>query len=234
VIETRIWNTLVLMATAISIAYIVAIPAGAFIAWKRGTNVEQAGIVFAIISRSAPVFWTGIIAIYLLSMKLNIFPAGSMTTAGKEFSGQVDMFLSVDFLQHLILPAVVQAFYYLSLPMLLMRSSMLEVMNEDFVNFAKLKGISERTVMLKHAARNALLPVVTAFAIAAGYAIGGSVVIETVFAWPGIGRLMVSSVLANDYPVAQATFLLLAMLVIIANFLADLAYGYLDPRVTYD
>jgi len=234
VIAGRIWNTVILMSASIVFAYLIAVPAGAFIAWKRGTQFEQAGIIFAIISRSAPVFWTGIIAIYLLAMRTGIFPAGSMTTAGKSFGGQLDMYLSANFFKHLILPALVQAFYYVSLPMLLMRSSMLEVMNEDFVNFAKLKGISERTVILKHAARNALLPVVTAFAIAAGYAIGGSVVIETVFAWPGIGRLLVSSVLANDYPVAQATFLLLAMLVVIANFLADLAYGYLDPRVTYD
>jgi peptide/nickel transport system permease protein len=234
VIAGRIWNTIVLMATSLVFAYLIAVPMGAFVAWKRGTQFEQVGIIFAIISRSAPIFWTGIIAIYVLAMQTGIFPAGSMTTAGASYSGQLDMYLSVDFIYHLILPALVQAFYYVSLPMLLMRSSMLEVMNEDFVNFAKLKGISERSVIFKHAARNALLPVVTAFAIAAGYAIGGSVVVETVFAWPGIGRLMVSSVLANDYPVAQATFLLLAMLIVIANFLADLAYGYLDPRVTYD
>jgi len=88
--------------------------------------------------------------------------------------------------------------------------------------------------MLKHAARNALLPIVTAFAVAAGFAVGGSVVLETVFAWPGLGREMVRAVISNDYPVAQATFLILAGLVLIANFLADLAYGYLDPRITYD
>ena len=233
-IAERFWNTMVLMSTAIVIAYTIAVPTGAYLAWHRGTSIEQVGVVFAILSRSAPVFWTGILAIWIFGMKLNVLPAGSMTSATAEYSGLLDMYFSVDFLQHLILPAVVQAFYFLSLPMLLMRNSMLEVMNEDFVEFSSLKGISETSVMLKHAARNALLPVVTAFAIGAAYAIGGSVVIETVFAWNGVGRLMVRSVLRNDYPVAQATFMILALMVISANFLADLAYGYLDPRVTYD
>ena len=233
-ISSQIANTLVLMGTSVVIAYIIGVPVGAYLAWNRGSYSERFGVIFVLISRSAPVFWTGLLGIYLFSVTLGWLPAGSMTSPGSSFEGRLAMYTSRDFLYHLILPATVQAFYYYSLPALLMRNSMLEVMNEAYVDFAEVKGVSDRVVMIKHAARNALLPVVTAFAIAAGYAIGGSVIIETVFAWPGLGRLMVRSVVGNDYPVAQATFLILAMLVLIANFLADMAYGYLDPRITYE
>ncbi|MFB6243734.1 MAG: ABC transporter permease [Halobaculum sp.] len=230
----RVWNTLVLMGSSVVLAYLFGVPFGAYLAWNRGELTERVGVVFALVSRSAPVFWTGILGIWLFALELNLVPAGSMTSPGATFSSKFALYTSLDFWHHAILPAVVQAFYYYSLPALLMRNSMLEVMNEDFVDFAELKGISDRMVMLRHAARNALLPVVTAFAIAAGYAVGGSVIIETVFAWPGIGRLMVNSVVANNYPVAQGTFLILAVLVLLANFAADLAYGYIDPRITYE
>lgn len=234
IIKDRIWNTLVLMGTSVILAYLIGVPFGAYLAWNRGTKKERFGVVFALISRSAPVFWTGLLGIWLFSFRLGWLPAGSMSAPGVSYSSKLAQFTSPDFLRHLILPALVQAFYFYSLPALLMRNSMLEVMNEDFVDFAELKGISDFAVMIKHAARNALLPIVTAFAVAAGFAVGGSVVLETVFAWPGLGREMVRAVIANDYPVAQATFLILAGLVLVANFLADLAYGYLDPRITYD
>lgn len=233
-INERIWNTVVLMGTSILIAYLVGVPFGAYLAWNRGEYTEKLGVLFALVSRSAPVFWTSLIGIWLFSLRLDLVPAGSMTAPGAEYASNLAMYTSVDFLHHLILPAVVQAFYYYSLPTLLMRNSMLEVMNEEFVKFADLKGISDRRVMLKHAARNALLPVVTAFAVAAGYAIGGSVIIETIFAWPGLGRLMVNAVIASNYPVAQGTFLVLAAMVLLMNFGADMAYGYLDPRITYE
>jgi peptide/nickel transport system permease protein len=144
------------------------------------------------------------------------------------------MVFSVDFIHHLLAPAFVLAFYLMGYPLLIMRTNMLEVLSEDFIDVCRAKGLTERTIMFKHAARNALLPVLTAAAIALGYAVGGNVLIETVFAWPGIGREMVRAVLRRDFPVAQGTFIVLAGTIIILNFLADLAYGYLDPRVTYD
>lgn len=233
-INDRIWNTVILMGSSVILAYLIGVPLGAYLAWNRGKLSEKFGVLFTLVSRSAPVFWTGLLAIWLFGLQLDVLPAGSMTSPEFTYNSNLELYTSVDFLSHLILPALVQAFYYYSLPALLMRNSMLEVMNEEFVNFADLKGISDRRVMLKHAARNALLPVVTAFAIAAGYAIGGSVVIETVFAWPGLGRLMVNSVVAANYPVAQGTFLILAAMVLLMNFAADMAYGYLDPRITYE
>lgn len=237
-VNERIWgrlvNTLFLMLTAILLAYTFAIPLGAWMAWNRGSTAEEMGVLLSLFSRSAPVFWTGLLALYVGAYVLGIFPAGGMLSRGAEYDSRLAMYLNPDFFYHLILPATVQAFYYFSLPALLMRNSMLEVMNEEFVHFADLKGISDRRVMIKHAARNACLPVVTAFAIGAAYAIGGSVVIETVFDWPGLGREIVRAILQNDYPIAQAAFMLLALLVLIANLVADIAYGYLDPRITYD
>lgn len=234
IIKDRLWNTVILMGTSIVLAYLIGVPFGAYLAWNRGSKKERLGVVLALVSRSAPVFWTGLLGIWIFSLKLGWLPAGSMSDPGVTYTSKLDQFTSAGFWHHLILPAFVQAAYFYSLPALLMRNSMLEVMNEDFIDFAELKGISDFAVMLRHAARNALLPIVTAFAVAAGFAVGGSVVLETVFAWPGLGRKMVRAVVANDYPVAQGTFLILAGLVLVANFLADLAYGYLDPRITYD
>ena len=121
--------------------------------------------------------------------------------------------------------------FYTGLPLLLMRNNLLEVLSEDYIDTARAKGLTNRRVLFRHAARNAVLPVVTAFAIAIGFAVGGQVLIETVFSWPGLGREMVKASLRSDYPVAQGAFLLLSTIVISMNFLADLAYTYLDPRV---
>jgi peptide/nickel transport system permease protein len=141
---------------------------------------------------------------------------------------------SADFLRHLTLPAVTLALYLQGLPTLLMRNTMLEVMDEDFITFCRMRGLPERTILLRHAARNALLPVVTAFALGIGYAIGGNVIVETVFSWPGLGRALIRAVAAKDYPVAQAAFFFIALVMIVMNFLADVFYSVLDPRVSHE
>jgi peptide/nickel transport system permease protein len=138
---------------------------------------------------------------------------------------------SGDFWRHLFLPAATLAIYLQGLPLLLMRSNMLEVLDEDFVVMSRMKGLTEQRIMLFHAARNALLPLVTALTIGIGYAVGGNVIIETVFSWPGIGRLLVRAVQQHDYPLAQGAFLLIAGVIITMNFLADVLYSMLDPRV---
>lgn len=234
IISRRFWNTFILMDTALILAYLFALPFGSYLAWNRGSKQEQFGVIVGLVSRSAPVFWTGLLAIWLLSVKWGYFPSSGMKAPTAEYKSSLALYTSLDFLYHLALPALVQGFYYFSLPMLLMRNSMLDVLNEDFIDFAQLKGLSGRRVMIWHAARTAMLPIVTAFATASARAVGLSVVIETVFDWPGLGRTLVFAVTNNDYPLAMGSFLLLAMLVIFANFVADLAYGYLDPRVTYN
>ncbi|MFC6938726.1 ABC transporter permease [Salinirubellus sp. GCM10025818] len=234
VIWTYLPNTLVLMLTAFVIAYAIGITAGVLSGWYRGSRLERSTVITALVARSVPTFWVGLIVLWIFGAGMGVIPMTGMTSAGNDPGSFWEMVLSVDFLHHLAAPALVLAYYYMGYPLLIMRSSMLEVLSEDFIDVCRAKGLKERTIMFKHAARNAMLPIVTAAAIALGYAVGGSVLIETVFAWPGIGREMVRAVTRRDFPVAQGTFMVLASTIIILNFVADLAYGYLDPRVTYD
>lgn len=236
VIATYLPNTLVLMLSAFVVAYTIGITLGVLSGWYRGSRFERSTVITALTARSVPTFYVGLIVLWIFGAELGVIPMSGMTSLGTggESTGFLDMVFSLDFLKHLLAPAAVLGFYYMGYPLLIMRSSMLEVLSEDFIDVCRAKGLKERTIMFKHAARNALLPIITAAAIALGYAVGGSVLIETVFAWPGIGREMVRAVLRRDFPVAQGTFMVLATTIIFLNFLADLAYGYLDPRVTYD
>lgn len=234
VILTYLPNTLVLMLSAFIIAYIIGITLGVLTGWYRGSQFEKGAVVTALVGRSVPSFWVGILVLWVFGATFKVIPMAGMTSMGTEPSGFFDMITSVDFLYHLLAPASVLAFYYMGYPLLIMRNSMLETLSEDFIDICRAKGLTERTIMFKHAARNAMLPVLTAAAIAVGFAVGGSVLIEIVFGWPGIGREMIRAVLRRDYPVAQGTFLMLATTVIFMNFVADLLYGVFDPRVTYD
>ena len=232
-IGERLLGTILLMGTSITLAFVFGIVLGTLMAWKRGSRFEVGGLGIVLMLRSAPEFWTGLMALFVFSYVLKWLPIGGMNTLGQNFSGFFDRYLSLDFLHHLLLPSVVAAAYYLATPLLIMRNSMLEVMNEDFVEMAKAKGLREQTVIFRHAMRNALLPVVTVLALMIGFAVGGQVLIETVFRWPGMGRAMVLAIQRHDYPMAQASFLMLGVIVICLNFITDLFYGYLDPRVTY-
>ena len=131
------------------------------------------------------------------------------------------------------LPTLVMAIYYGSYPLLVMRTSMLEVLGDDFIDLCKAKGLSERRVVFKHALRASLLPIATSISLLGAFVVAGSVLVETVFSWPGLGRLMVTAVTDSDYPVAQASFLLIAVLVVVGNLVSDVLYGLLDPRVRY-
>jgi peptide/nickel transport system permease protein len=234
ILLTYLPNTLVLMLTAFLLAYTVGVTLGVLTGWYRGSQFEKTTVVTALVGRSVPSFWVGILVIWVFGATFDIIPMSGMTSIGTKPSGFVDMVTSADFLHHLVAPVLVLAFYYMGYPLLIMRNSMLETLSEDFIDICRAKGLTDRAIMFKHAARNAMLPVLTAAAIAVGYAVGGSVLIETVFGWPGIGREMIRAVLRRDYPVAQGTFLVLAMSVVVMNFVADLLYGVLDPRVTYD
>jgi len=234
VIGERFWNTLLLMITSLGIAFLLGIFGGAVLAWKRGTLFENIGIIGTLILRCAPVFWTGMIFLSIFAFKLKIFPLGGMNTPGTHFDTQYQKFLSLDFLRHLILPALTASLYSAAAPLLVMRTSMLEVIKEDFIELARAKGLKERKILFKHAMRNALLPVITVFAVQAGLAIGGIVLVETVFRWPGMGREIVLAVAARDYPVAQTAFFLIGMMTVLFNIIADLLYAYLDPRVIWD
>jgi peptide/nickel transport system permease protein len=226
-------NTIALTVSGLVLAYIFGVIAGAFLAWKRGSWIEGVSIPVVLGTRAAPEFWMGMVLLAIFSFNLGWFPAGGANSAGMFYSSELQRMTSLDFLHHLALPAITLALYLQGLPLLLMRSTMLEVMHEDFVTMARMKGLSEWRIVLAHAARNALLPVVTAFTLSLGQLIGGNVVVEIVFSWPGLGRILVGAVAASDYPLAQGAFFLVALALITMNFVADLLYALLDPRVSH-
>jgi peptide/nickel transport system permease protein len=232
ILKYRFWNTIFLMGAAMSFTLILGTGLGMIMAWKRGGPMDVSATVSALVLQSAPPFVTGILFLMILSYKLDIFPTGGMNTPGERLPAGIAMLFNKDFLLHLILPAITTAFYYLATPMLIMRDSMLEVTGSDYIELAQAKGLSPGTVMIKHAARNALLPVFTVASVLIGFSLGGQVIVEQVFSWPGMGQLMVEAASSHDYPVAQATFLLLAVLIIVLNLLADISYCFLDPRIS--
>jgi peptide/nickel transport system permease protein len=233
-ISGRMFNSLLLILPAMIAAYVLGVLAGAAIAWKRGGRAEVAVVLASTALQSAPVFWLGMLAIFVFSVHLNLFPLGHIVTPGMHFGkSEWQIYLSLDFLHHLALPFLVTTLYNVCFPLLLMRSSMLETFGEDFIELCRLKGLRERRILYRHAMRNSLLPVATTIPLILGWAVAGSVVIETVFSWPGLGLLMVESIQRSDYPVVQACFLLIAVLTVAGNFAADLLYGVLDPRIVY-
>jgi peptide/nickel transport system permease protein len=227
----RFWNTIFLMGAAMCFVLVAGTGLGMVMAWRRGGPLDTGGTVMALVFQSAPPFVTGLLLLMVLSYRLDLFPTGGMHAPGISIGKGLGVFLSADFLHHLVLPTITVALYYLATPMLIMRDSMLEVMGSDFIELAKAKGLAPHVVMIKHAARNALMAVVTVSSLMVGFAIGGQVLVETVFSWPGMGQLMVEAAQSHDYPVAQATFLVLAAIVIFLNLLADISYCYLDPRI---
>lgn len=234
VIGERFLNTMILMVTSLIIAFAIGIIFGTWLAWKRNTRFDLIGTIIALIVRCAPVFWTGMILLSIFAFKYKIFPLGGMNTPGIRFDSSFQKYFNLDFLRHLILPSVTAALYSAATPLLVMRTSMLEVIKEDYIELARAKGLKEKRIMRKHAMRTALLPVVTIFAVQAGFAIGGAVLIETVFRWPGMGREIVLAVSCRDYPLAQTAFLLIGVMTSLFNLIADILYAYLDPRVVLD
>lgn len=226
-------NTMVLMVVAIIIAYSIGPLLGVLLSWRRGSRMEIFGVTAGLVVRSAPMFWTGMLSVMVFGIWFGWLPTSGMRTLPYEATGFFDKIFTLDFLWHLILPVTVVSIFYVGLPMLIMRNTMLEVLGEDFIEFSRARGLSDRRIMYGHAARNALLPVVTQLAITAGLAVGGQVVVEVVFSWPGLGREMLEAVRTSDYPLAQATFMLMAAMVLLLNFVTDLLYGRLDPRVVY-
>lgn len=234
VIGDSFWNTFILMGASLFIAFLIGVIGGAILAWKRGTLFELAGIVGVLAIRCAPVFWLGMILLSFFSFKYKLLPLGGMNIPGTNFASAWDKYFNLDFCRHLILPAFTAGLNSAATPLLVMRTSMLEIVKEDFIELAKAKGLSDRSVLFRHAMRNALLPVVTVFAVQAGLAVGGVVLVETVFRWPGMGRGIVLAVASRDYPVAQTAFFLIGAMTIFFNLLSDIVYALLDPRVSLD
>jgi peptide/nickel transport system permease protein len=232
-IGNRLINTLVLILPSMVAAYILGAFVGAYIAWKRGSKAEGFLVLLATALQSTPVFWLGMLAILFFSLKLDLFPVGHIVSPGKFPDANWRMYFSLDFLHHLTLPFLVNVAYQFCFPFLLMRSTMLFTIGEDYIELARMKGVSENQILYHHAMRNSLLPLATTLPMILGWAVAGSVVIETVFSWPGLGLLMVEAVARSDYPVVQAAFLLIATLTVAGTLLADILYSVLDPRISY-
>jgi peptide/nickel transport system permease protein len=224
-------NTLWLTGFSLIVAYAFGVVGGVLLAWFRGSWLDKLGTTFVLMTRSAPEFWVGMVALAVFSFKLGLFPGSGVAQPGSLLRGEWQKLFSVDFWHHLALPGLTLALYLCGLPLLLMRTNMLDVLGEEHITMSRMKGFSEWRIMLRHAARNALLPVMTALAVGVGYAIGGNVVIETVYSWPGLGQLLVKAVAQKDYPLAQGAFFVIAVVMILMNLLADFMYSVLDPRV---
>lgn len=229
----RFWNTIGLMGIGIFLTIGLGISWGSISAWSRGSLKDRFSFFTVLILRSSPPFVTGLMLIAIMSYRLELLPSFGMYSPGARPETLFSRFFSVDFLKHIILPSLTITAYYLADIFLIMRTSMLEALGSDYIELARAKGLGETTIMIKHATRNALLGVVTVSAIVLSFAVGGQAIVEVVFSWPGMGKLLVDSIEKFDYPVAQGSFFALAVLVITLNFIVDILYVYLDPRISY-
>lgn len=229
VIASKIMPTIVLVGIAEVFAIVIGIIIGVIAAWKRQTKIDVISLSFSLVTYSMPTFWLGIILVAIFSVYLGILPTSGMVTAGRIFSNSWAQI--VDMGKHLVLPSLTLTLVLIGEYSLVMRSSLLDVLTEDYITTAKAKGFSDKWIIRKHALPNAMLPVVTIIAINLGFIIAGAIQIETVFSWPGIGRLMYEALKNRDYPLLQGIFLIISIGVIFANLFADILYSYLDPRV---
>jgi nickel ABC transporter permease subunit NikB len=206
--------TLELTIAALLFVLLFAVPAGILAALYRHAFIDHLSRTLALLGASLPGFWLGLLLIYFFSVKLGIFPV--MGRGG---------------LDHLILPAVTLGFTMAATYARLLRASMLDVLGQDFIKVARAKGLHEKCVIGRHALKNAIIPAITMFGMSFGGLLGGSVIIETIFAWPGIGKFAVDSIFNRDYPVIQGYVLFMALIFVVANLLVDISYGLLDPRI---
>lgn len=229
VIMERVPATVLLVGTATILSIIIGVMLGVILAWKRGTRLDIFGLSISLILYSMPTFWVAIIMVMIFAVYWQVFPLGGMGMPGVFYSSYWAELAAKA--RHLFLPTVTFALILVGEYVLIMRSSLLEVMREDYMLTARAKGVSSRNLLRRHALPNAMLPVVTLIAINLGFIVGGAIQIETVFSWPGLGRLMYTALTNRDYPVLQGLFLLITIAVVGANFCADIIYRYLDPRV---
>ena len=230
---TEIWEalpwTVLLVGVGTLFATIIGTWLGIVAATRRGTRTDDGLLGFSLFTYAAPEYWIGLILILVFAVAIPIFPAGLQMTPGVEFSSGFDK--ALDIAEHLVLPATALTLMLLGQYFVIMRSSMVDVLTEDFITVKRATGLSWNKVVRRHAVRNALLPLVTLSAIQFGVVMGGVITIETIFSWPGLGDLSYQAINDKDFPVLQGTFLVFSVSVIALNLLADCLYFFLDPRV---
>lgn len=237
--------TVELALAAMTIAVSFGVPIGMLAAMRHNSSVDLGSMLVALVGVSMPVFWLGLMLIYVFSFKLGWFPTGGRLSSGTELetvtnlyvvdsvvTGNLDALL--DTLHHLFLPALALSTIPAAIIARMTRSSMLEVLHQDYIRTAHAKGLRSVIVVRRHALRNALLPVVTVIGLQMGFLLSGAVLTETIFAWPGVGRWVVGAISANDVPVVQAGVLVFASVFVLVNLVVDVSYGWLDPRIRYE
>jgi len=222
----RIGPTAILAGSTLFLSFLIAIPFGILSATKQYSIMDYSATLVIFFGMSLPIFFLGLVVIYIFAVRFGILPTSGMKTLGIPFS-------IWDRIKHLILPVSVLTFYQIAPVVRYARSSMLEVIREDYVRTARSKGLSETDVIYKHALRNALIPIVTLFGLSIPFIFNGAFITETIFAWPGMGRLAVGAVFQRDYPILMGTTLITAILVLLGNLIADILYAVVDPRIRY-
>jgi peptide/nickel transport system permease protein len=230
-IGSRLGNTLLLLGTGYFLATVIGVLLGAFAAQRANSVADQITSFIALACYSMPVFWLGQLALLFFALELGWFPTQGMVNLRLAATGWVKV---VDVAHHLVLPATTYAVYQLTLMYRLARSKLHEVLQEDYITTARAKGLPERVVVYRHGLRNALLPLVTVLGMDFAFMLAGTVLVETVFAWPGMGRLMFEAIAARDYPILTGIFTVVTAMVIIVNIITDLIYAWIDPRVVYE
>jgi peptide/nickel transport system permease protein len=236
--------TMALSLAALLIALVIGLPVGVIAATRRNTVWDYGSMIFALTGISTPVYWAGIVLIYLLSFRLGLFPIGGILDSSIDlhhitYGYVTDSVLTgnwpafVDSLHYLALPAFVLSTIPMAIVARMTRSSMLEVLGQDYLRTARAKGLQERAIVLRHALKNALIPIVTVVGLQFGGLLSGAFLTETVFARPGIGRYVVTAIGARDYPAIQAVVLIFAVIFVLINLLVDILYAFLDPRIRY-
>jgi len=229
--EFRFANTFILMGASLVVSIIIGMFFGVLAAARRDTAVDTGSTVVFLVAYALPVFWIGVLILYYFGFQLNIIPLAGTITRGYDHVNFLDYMF--DYLHHMMGPWIVLTLSFIGGFYLIMRDTVLDVFTQDYILAARAKGLKERSILYGHAMRNAMLPMVSVIAVNVPFLVSGAMMTEYVFSWSGLGLLTYNSVLTVDYPVLQGIFLFLATITLIANFVADILYLYLDPRIRY-
>jgi len=226
---SRLVNTLVLMGSSLILSIILGMIIGVLAASRRNSLLDKSSIVFFLVTYSMPVFWSGLLILLYLGFYLNLIPLAHTITPGRQYANFLEY--AGDYLWHMAGPMTVLTLSFIGSFFLIMRDTVLDVFTKDFMEAARAKGLSQKSILYRHAMRNAMLPMISVIAVNMTYLISGATVTERVFSWSGLGLLTIQAVVNADYPILQGIFLLLTTAVVISNFIADVIYALVDPRI---
>ncbi len=228
IIAGRIPNTVILLVAAELIAIVLGLLVGVICAWRRGTALDTGLLSGSLVLYSMPTFWFAMVLIFVFCVGLRWFPTGGITTAGTHYVGWRYV---QDYVHHMVLPMLCMGILMLGSYAILMRSTMIDVLTEDYITTARAKGFSTRYILMKHAMPNAMLPMITVIAMNLSLVVGGAIQLETLFSWQGLGKLMYEALMRRDYPLLQGCFVITTVAVVVTNFITDTLYALIDPRV---